>query len=133
MPPHATAPPRSRRRRRRDGRRPPGRPGKGGYGPGADDVAATVRAVVEAGAVGVDLEDSLAPGGPLHDAPAQAVRLSAARTAAEEAGLPGLWPTPRRAPTACSGPVSWTWTRWPNRFAAVRCRSTRWPDRAHRP
>jgi 2-methylisocitrate lyase-like PEP mutase family enzyme len=64
---------------------------EGGYGPGAEDVAATVRAVVEAGAVGVNLEDSLAPGGPLHDVPAQAARLRAARTAAEEAGLPELW------------------------------------------
>ncbi|GHE08380.1 isocitrate lyase/PEP mutase family protein [Streptomyces alanosinicus] len=64
---------------------------EGGYGPGADDVAATVRAVIGAGAVGVNLEDSLAPGGPLHDLPAQAVRLRAARSAAAEAGLPGLW------------------------------------------
>ncbi|MFI2205452.1 isocitrate lyase/phosphoenolpyruvate mutase family protein [Streptomyces sp. NPDC020192] len=64
---------------------------EGGYGPGAEDVAATVRAVIEAGAVGVNLEDSLAPGGPLHDVPAHAVRLRAARSAAEEAGLPGLW------------------------------------------
>ncbi|MFI9251946.1 isocitrate lyase/phosphoenolpyruvate mutase family protein [Streptomyces sp. NPDC053069] len=64
---------------------------EGGYGPGADDVAATVRAVIAAGAVGVNLEDSQAPGGPLHDVSAQAVRLRAARSAAAEAGLPGLW------------------------------------------
>ncbi|MER6546274.1 isocitrate lyase/phosphoenolpyruvate mutase family protein [Streptomyces sp. NPDC001250] len=64
---------------------------EGGYGPGAEDVAATVRAVIAAGAVGVNLEDSLAPGGPLHGLPEQAVRLRAARAAAEEAGLSGLW------------------------------------------
>src|SRR6185369_598951 len=40
---------------------------EGGY----DDVAATVRAIVEAGAVGINLEDSTAPGGPLFDVPAQ--------------------------------------------------------------
>lgn len=62
-----------------------------GYGPGTEDVAATVREVIEAGAVGVNLEDALAPGGPLHDVPAQTARLRAARRAAEEAGLPGLW------------------------------------------
>lgn len=64
---------------------------EGGYGPGADDVAATVREVIAAGAVGVNLEDSQAPGGPLHDVPAQAARLRAARSAASETGLPGLW------------------------------------------
>ncbi|KUN09144.1 3-methyl-2-oxobutanoate hydroxymethyltransferase [Streptomyces yokosukanensis] len=64
---------------------------EGGYGPGADDVAATVRAVIAAGAVGVNLEDSHAPGGPLHDVPAQAARVRSARSAAEEARLPGLW------------------------------------------
>jgi 2-methylisocitrate lyase-like PEP mutase family enzyme len=63
---------------------------EGGYGPGPDDVAATVRAVVEAGAVGINLEDSLAPGGPLHDPEAQAARIRAARTAATDAGLPEL-------------------------------------------
>ncbi|EOD70445.1 isocitrate lyase/PEP mutase family protein [Amycolatopsis vancoresmycina] len=60
---------------------------EGGY----DDVAATVRAVVEAGAVGINLEDSTAPGGPLFDAPAQAERVRAAREAATAAGLPELW------------------------------------------
>ncbi|MEI5524985.1 isocitrate lyase/phosphoenolpyruvate mutase family protein [Streptomyces brasiliscabiei] len=64
---------------------------EGGYGPGAEEVAATVREVIGAGAVGVNLEDSLAPGGPLHDVSAQAERLRAARRAAQEAGLPGLW------------------------------------------
>src|SRR5580692_886635 len=63
---------------------------EGGYGPGPGDVAATVRAVVEAGAVGINLEDSLAPGGPLHEREAQAARIRAAREAAAAAGLPGL-------------------------------------------
>jgi 2-methylisocitrate lyase-like PEP mutase family enzyme len=64
---------------------------EGGYGPSTDDVAATVSAVIAAGAVGVNLEDSVAPGGPLFDAAVQADRLRAARSAAEHAGLPGLW------------------------------------------
>lgn len=64
---------------------------EGGYGPGTDDVAATVSAVIAAGAVGINLEDSVAPGGPLIATATQADRLRAARTAAEHAGLPGLW------------------------------------------
>jgi 2-methylisocitrate lyase-like PEP mutase family enzyme len=61
-----------------------------GYGAEPDAVATTVRAVVEAGAVGINLEDSLAPGGPLHDTAAQADRIRAARAAATDAGLPEL-------------------------------------------
>jgi 2-methylisocitrate lyase-like PEP mutase family enzyme len=60
---------------------------EGGY----DGVAETVRAVVAAGAVGVNLEDSAAPGGPLHTIAEQAERIRAARAAAVEAGLPDLW------------------------------------------
>lgn len=63
---------------------------EGGYGPAPEDVAATVEAVVAAGAVGVNLEDSRAPGGPLFDVAEQAERLRAGRAAAERAGLPGL-------------------------------------------
>jgi 2-methylisocitrate lyase-like PEP mutase family enzyme len=63
---------------------------EGGYGPTPEDVARTVEAVIEAGAVGVNIEDSGAPGGGLFDAQAQAERLSAGRAAAERAGLPGL-------------------------------------------
>ncbi|MDI2130886.1 isocitrate lyase/PEP mutase family protein [Yinghuangia seranimata] len=63
---------------------------EGGYGPGPEDVAETVRAIVAAGAVGINLEDSHAPGGPLFDTAAQAARLRAAREAAAEAGLPEL-------------------------------------------
>lgn len=63
---------------------------EGGYGDGPDAVASTVEAVVAAGAVGVNIEDSVRPGGPLHEIAAQADRLRAARAAAERAGLPGL-------------------------------------------
>jgi 2-methylisocitrate lyase-like PEP mutase family enzyme len=64
---------------------------EGGYGPGPADVAATVEAVVAAGAVGVNIEDSRAPGGPLFSAAEQAARIRAARAAAASAGLPGLF------------------------------------------
>jgi 2-methylisocitrate lyase-like PEP mutase family enzyme len=63
---------------------------EGGYGEEPAAVAATVRAVVGAGAVGINLEDSRAPGGPLFDPAAQAARIRAARQAADDAGLPGL-------------------------------------------
>jgi 2-methylisocitrate lyase-like PEP mutase family enzyme len=64
---------------------------EGGYGPTPGDVAATVRAVVAAGAVGVNLEDSRAPGGPLFDHQDQVERVRAARAAATELELPELW------------------------------------------
>lgn len=63
---------------------------EGGYGPAPEDIAATVEAIIGAGAVGVNLEDSRAPGGPLFEVAEQAERLRAGRTAAERAGLPGL-------------------------------------------
>lgn len=63
---------------------------EGGYGPGAEDVEATVTAVIAVGAVGLNIEDSQAPGDPLFDVAAQARRLRAARSAAGRAGLPEL-------------------------------------------
>lgn len=63
---------------------------EGGYGPAPEDVAATVEAIVAAGAVGVNLEDSRAPGGPLFTPSEQTDRLRAGRVAAERAGLPEL-------------------------------------------
>jgi 2-methylisocitrate lyase-like PEP mutase family enzyme len=63
---------------------------EGGYGPAPQDVAKTVEAVVGAGAVGVNIEDSRAPGGPLFDPQEQAERLRAGRAAATRAGLPEL-------------------------------------------
>lgn len=61
---------------------------EGGYGAGsAEDVAETVRAVIAAGAVGVNLEDSPGPNGEVLLAPeAHAERLRAAREAADAAG-----------------------------------------------
>ena len=62
---------------------------EGGYGRGTpEDVAETVRAVIGAGAVGVNLEDGmrgLDP--PLLDAGRQAERIAAARSAADAAGV----------------------------------------------
>ena len=64
---------------------------EGGYGPGPDDVARTVEAVIAAGAVGVNIEDSRAPGGPMFDPFGQAERIQAARAASAAAGLPELF------------------------------------------
>ena len=62
-----------------------------GYGVEPDDVAATVTAVVQAGAVGVNLEDRSARRGPgLFEVAEQAERLAAARAAASRLEIP-LW------------------------------------------
>jgi 2-methylisocitrate lyase-like PEP mutase family enzyme len=63
---------------------------EGGYGDDPEAVAATVRAVIGAGAVGINLEDSRSSDAALHDAHAQAARIRAGRAAAAAAGLPGL-------------------------------------------
>ncbi|GAA1163236.1 2-methylisocitrate lyase-like PEP mutase family enzyme [Kitasatospora gansuensis] len=60
-----------------------------GYGPAPEDVAATITAVIGAGVVGVNLEDSK-PDFSLFTAEEQAARIRAARQAAEQAGLPEL-------------------------------------------
>ncbi|NUO71511.1 MAG: isocitrate lyase/phosphoenolpyruvate mutase family protein [Frateuria sp.] len=57
-----------------------------GYGDAPDQVAATVVAALEAGAIGCNLEDSFPADGRLREATDQAVRLAAARRAADEAG-----------------------------------------------
>ncbi len=44
-----------------------------GYGPDPEDVAATVEAAIAAGVVGVNIEDSRAPGGSLFSAAEQAL------------------------------------------------------------
>ena len=62
---------------------------EGGYGDRPEAVAAAVSAVVGAGAVGINLEDSRSSDGRLHDAETQAARIMAGRAAAAEAGLPG--------------------------------------------
>jgi len=59
-----------------------------GYGPDDDDVTATVRAIIDAGAVGINLEDSPGlDGAPVRTARDQARRISAARAAADAAGI----------------------------------------------
>ena len=63
---------------------------EGGYGASPDDVAMTIEAVIAAGAVGVNLEDSSTPGGPLFGPAEQAARIQAARAAAVSASLPGI-------------------------------------------
>ncbi|HEV3357046.1 MAG TPA: isocitrate lyase/phosphoenolpyruvate mutase family protein [Pseudonocardiaceae bacterium] len=59
-----------------------------GYGESPETVAATVTAVVQAGAVGVNIEDRIGP--KLLEPAAQAERLIAAREAAERLGVP-VW------------------------------------------
>jgi 2-methylisocitrate lyase-like PEP mutase family enzyme len=60
---------------------------EGGYGLEPSAVAQTVRDVITAGAVGINLEDSQ-PSGALFTPGDQAARVAAARAAAVEAGLP---------------------------------------------
>ncbi|GAA4541771.1 isocitrate lyase/PEP mutase family protein [Amycolatopsis samaneae] len=59
-----------------------------GYGPTPEDLAATTAAVVEAGAVGVNIEDRI--GATILEPAEQAARLAAARAAADRLGIP-LW------------------------------------------
>jgi 2-methylisocitrate lyase-like PEP mutase family enzyme len=61
---------------------------EGGYGPTPHDVAATVQATIEAGAVGVNIEDCRAADGTLLSTEEQMQRIQAARQAAVNAGLP---------------------------------------------
>jgi len=64
---------------------------EGGYGRAPEDVAVTAEAVIATGAVGVNIEDSHAPGGPLFHPAEQAERIHAARAASASARLPGLF------------------------------------------
>ncbi|WP_372910814.1 isocitrate lyase/phosphoenolpyruvate mutase family protein [Salinigranum sp.] len=59
-----------------------------GYGDSPEAVAETVRGVIHAGAVGVNLEDGTDVDGPLVDTGRHAAVVRAARTAADEAGVP---------------------------------------------
>jgi 2-methylisocitrate lyase-like PEP mutase family enzyme len=63
-----------------------------GYGASPQAVADTIRRVIEAGAVGVNLEDNSHGFGasPLFGVEEQSARIAAARSAAEQTGLP-LW------------------------------------------
>jgi 2-methylisocitrate lyase-like PEP mutase family enzyme len=59
-----------------------------GYGPDPAAAAATVRAVIEAGAIGLNLEDGTGdPTNPLFEVSAQVERIQAAREAARAAGV----------------------------------------------
>jgi 2-methylisocitrate lyase-like PEP mutase family enzyme len=64
---------------------------EGGYGPEPEAVALTVRAVIAAGGVGINLEDSQPTGGQLFTPVDQAARIKAARAAAAAAGLPDFF------------------------------------------
>jgi 2-methylisocitrate lyase-like PEP mutase family enzyme len=60
-----------------------------GYAATASGVAETVRAAIEAGAIGINLEDSTRDNAnPLHPLPAAVERVRAAREAASKAGVP---------------------------------------------
>lgn len=59
-----------------------------GYGETPEAVAASVRAVIAAGAVGINLEDGRPGHGPLRPLEEAAARIRAARGAAEAAGVP---------------------------------------------
>lgn len=60
-----------------------------GYGVTPEDVAVTVRAVLAAGAVGINIEDARHDGaGPLRDIDDQCARIAAVRAAADDAGVP---------------------------------------------
>jgi 2-methylisocitrate lyase-like PEP mutase family enzyme len=60
-----------------------------GFGANAQQVAATISAIIAAGAVGVNIEDSLHEGDvPLREITDQSGRLAAAREAADQAGIP---------------------------------------------
>jgi 2-methylisocitrate lyase-like PEP mutase family enzyme len=59
-----------------------------GYGKSPEAAAATVEAVIAAGAVGINLEDAFAEMNPLFEIPAQVERVQAAREAATRLGAP---------------------------------------------
>jgi 2-methylisocitrate lyase-like PEP mutase family enzyme len=60
-----------------------------GFGASEKELAETVRAVIDAGAVGINLEDSTGdPAQPLYDLDTALARLAAARDAGESAGVP---------------------------------------------
>jgi 2-methylisocitrate lyase-like PEP mutase family enzyme len=61
-----------------------------GYGPKPEDAAETVRVAIDAGAIGMNLEDSNrdSSGGPLVEPAAHAAKVRAVRAAADAAGVP---------------------------------------------
>ncbi|MCZ6766538.1 MAG: isocitrate lyase/phosphoenolpyruvate mutase family protein, partial [bacterium] len=61
---------------------------EGGYGEDPLDVFNNVRRIVQAGAVGINIEDSFSEGGPLRDASSQCERIRQARNAARGEKVP---------------------------------------------
>lgn len=61
---------------------------EGGYGRFASEVKENVSQVIQHGAVGINIEDQLPAGAGLYAVEEQCLRLSAAREAAEQAGIP---------------------------------------------
>ncbi len=59
-----------------------------GYGPSAQDAAATARGAIAAGAVGLNFEDWDEDAGSLFDIDLQSARIAAIRQAADETGVP---------------------------------------------
>ena len=59
-----------------------------GYGDAPRDVAATVQAVIAAGAVGINIEDGMPGHGPLREVADASARIRAARAAADASGVP---------------------------------------------
>jgi len=59
-----------------------------GYAAEADHLAENIHRVIDAGAVGINIEDSRVEGGPLRSTEAQCARIAAARQAAAGAGVP---------------------------------------------
>lgn len=64
---------------------------EGGYGASAENVAKTVAAAIDVGAVGINLEDSNSANGSLFDIPEQKERIRAAREIADRKELSELW------------------------------------------
>lgn len=61
---------------------------EGGYGRTPDEVAANIAAVINAGAVGINIEDQVVGGTGLYPVEEQAARIAAIRRVADAAGVP---------------------------------------------
>jgi len=61
---------------------------EGGYAVDAEPLAAHIAALIETGAIGLNFEDQIVGGAGLHSVETQAMRIKAARAAADAAGVP---------------------------------------------
>ena len=61
---------------------------EGGYAESPEEVAANIRQVIQAGAVGINLEDSSSEGGPLRSIDFQCERIRAVKDMADREGIP---------------------------------------------